>query len=49
VTRHDMPASIHAGFAAGHLHKAMGLSAAWSVSEVRHWCGSLRFVASRLA
>jgi len=49
VTRHDMPASIHAGFAAGDLHEAMGLSAAWSVSEVRHWCGSLRFVASRLA
>lgn len=49
VTRHDMPASIHAGFAAGELGKALGLSSDWSVTEVSHWCGSLRFVARRLA
>jgi hypothetical protein len=49
VTRHDMPASIHAGFAAGELGEALGLSSDWSVTEVSHWCGSLRFVARRLA
>lgn len=49
VTRHDMPASIHAGFAAGELGQALGLSPDWSVTECRHWCGSLRFVARRLA
>lgn len=49
VTRHDMPASIHAGFAAGELGEALGLSSGWSVTEVSHWCGSLRFVARRLA
>jgi hypothetical protein len=49
VTRHDMPASIHAGFAAGELGKALGLSPDWIVTEVSHWCGSLRFVARRLA
>jgi hypothetical protein len=49
VTQHDMPASIHAGFAAGELGHALGLSPDWSVTECRHWCGSLRFVARRLA
>lgn len=49
VTRHDMPASIRAGFAAGELGKALGLSEDWSVIENSHWCGSLRFVARRLA
>jgi SAM-dependent methyltransferase len=49
VTRHDMPVSIHAGFAVGELGKALGLSADWSATEVSHWCGSLRFAARRLA
>jgi hypothetical protein len=49
VTRHDMPVSIHAGFARGELTHDLGLSYGWSVSESSHWRGSLRLVARRLA
>lgn len=47
VTRHDMPVSIHAGFATGELARDLGLSSGWSVTESSHWRGSLRVVATR--
>lgn len=47
VTRHDMPVSIHAGFAKGELARDLGLSSGWSVTESSHWRGSLRVVATR--
>lgn len=49
VTRHDMPVSIHAGFAKGELAETLGLSPGWSVTESSHWRGSIRLVATRLA
>ena len=48
VTRHDMPASIRAGFRPGELSTLLGLdSKKWSLSESSHWRGALRLVASR--
>jgi hypothetical protein len=48
VTRHDMPASIQAGFRPGELPALLGLdSKKWIIRELSHWRGSLRLVASR--
>ena len=48
VTRHDMPASIRAGFRARELPEALGLSAPnWIIRESSHWRGVLRMVAWR--
>jgi hypothetical protein len=48
VTRHDMPASIRAGFRPGELPALLGLdSKKWSVRESSHWHGALRLAASR--
>ena len=48
VTRHDMPASIRAGFRPGELSTLLGLnSKKWSVRESSHWRGALRLVASQ--
>ncbi|PAZ01451.1 MAG: hypothetical protein CAK90_00225 [Spartobacteria bacterium AMD-G4] len=48
VTRHDMPASIRAGFRPGELSTFLGLdSKKWNTSESSHWRGALRLVASR--
>lgn len=49
VTRHDMPASIRAGFRLGELPALLGLdSKRWKISESSDWRGSLRLIASRL-
>jgi hypothetical protein len=46
VTRHDMPASIRAGFRPGELPALLGLdSKKWSVRESSHWRGALRLAA----
>jgi hypothetical protein len=48
VTRHDMPASIRAGFLPGELPALLGLdSKKWSVRESSHWRGALRLAAWR--
>jgi hypothetical protein len=48
VTRHDMPASIRAGFRPGELPALFGLdSKKWSVRESSHWRGALRLAAWR--
>lgn len=48
VTRHDMPASIRAGFLPGDLARYLGLDrAVWSVTEKTTWRGGLRFCALR--
>ena len=48
VTRHDMPASIRAGFRPGELPALLGLdSNKWSVRESSHWRGALRLAAWR--
>jgi len=48
VTRHDMPASIHAGFRPGELPALLGLnSKKWFVTESSHWRGALRLAASQ--
>ena len=48
VTRHDMPASIRAGFSTGELPALLGLdSQKWHIRESSHWRGALRLVASR--
>jgi hypothetical protein len=48
VTRHDMPASIRAGFRPGELPAVLGLdSKKWNIRESSHWRGALRLVASR--
>lgn len=48
VTRHDMPASIRAGFRPGELPTLLGLdSKKWSVRESSHWRGALRLMASQ--
>ncbi len=46
VTRHDMPASIRAGFLPGELSGLLGLDA-WQVRETVDWRGSLRIQAWR--
>jgi len=48
VTRHDMPASIRAGFCQGELPALLGLdSKFWTISESSHWRGALRLLAKR--
>lgn len=48
VTRHDMPASIRAGFRPGELAGLLGLeNSAWRVAEVSRITGVLRFKAWR--
>jgi hypothetical protein len=48
VTRHDMPASIRAGFLKGELPSLLGLDPArWNVKEYESGRGSLRLIASR--
>jgi hypothetical protein len=44
VTRHDLPASIAAGFVLGELCGLLGLRS-WHIQELIDWRGSLRFVA----
>ena len=48
VTRHDMPASIRAGFIPGELPALLGLdSKNWHIRESPYWRGVLRFTASQ--
>lgn len=47
VTRHDMPASIRAGFREGELIGLLGLGSEWQVEESRGRFGTLRIVAWR--
>lgn len=48
VTRHDMPASIRAGFVSGELPPLLGLDpTVWNVEEKESGRGSLRLIASR--
>ena len=48
VTRHDMPASILAGFQTGELASLLGLdNRVWRISEVARFTGVLRFKAWR--
>lgn len=48
VTRHDMPASIRAGFRPGELPSLLGLNpSAWMIQEKVTLRGSLRLLASR--
>jgi hypothetical protein len=44
VTRHDLPASIDAGFVRGELPQALGLKN-WKIRESIDWRGSLRLIA----
>ena len=44
VTRHDLPASIDAGFVRGELPQALGLKS-WEIRESIDWRGSLRLLA----
>lgn len=49
VTRHDMMASIRAGFVPGELAGLLGLDpGAWRVAETCSWRGGLRVVAWRI-
>lgn len=47
ATRHDLPASIRAGFVEGELKTRLGLGPAWEISEQSIWRGGLRFLAAR--
>ena len=48
VTRHDMPASIRAGFRPGELSALLGLdSRKWIIRESSNWRGALRLVSLR--
>ncbi len=47
VTRHDMRASIRAGFLPGELGELLGLDREWTISETLDWRGTLRFMAWR--
>jgi len=47
VTRHDMPASIRAGFLPGELTTMLGLGREWTISETIDWRGTLKFMAWR--
>jgi 2-polyprenyl-3-methyl-5-hydroxy-6-metoxy-1,4-benzoquinol methylase len=48
VTKHDMPASIRAGFRQGELHDWLGLSPhEWHIAETSTWRGARRVVAWR--
>ena len=44
VTRHDLPASINAGFVRGEIPRTLGLKN-WKIRESIDWRGSLRLVA----
>jgi hypothetical protein len=46
VTRHDLPASINAGFVPGELPRLLGLER-WHIEESVDWRGSLRLLAWR--
>ena len=46
VTRHDMEASIRAGFVAGELRQGLGLER-WKIAERSSWRGGLRVLAWR--
>ncbi len=45
VTRHDMMASIRAGFLPGELSEGLALGPEWNISETTGLAGSLRFKA----
>ncbi len=47
VTRHDMPASIRAGFRKGELAGLLQLGPRWEIRETVDWRGSIRFAAVR--
>ncbi|MBN8711028.1 MAG: hypothetical protein J0I10_16720 [Verrucomicrobia bacterium] len=47
VTRHDMPASIRAGFRRGELARLLKLGPQWEIRETIDWRGSIRFAAVR--
>ncbi len=47
VTRHDMPASIRAGFRRGELAQLLNLSPQWKIRESIDWRGSIRLAAVR--
>lgn len=46
ATRHDMPASIHAGFLRGEIGHLLQLDG-WQIEETEDWRGTLRFHAWR--
>ncbi|PTX93322.1 hypothetical protein DB345_17065 [Spartobacteria bacterium LR76] len=47
VTRHDMPASIRAGFRRGELPRLLQLGPSWELRETVDWRGSIRLAAVR--
>lgn len=48
VTRHDMPASIRAGFVCGELAEALRLDTdLWTIDETATWFGTIRFLAHK--
>lgn len=47
VTRHDMMASIRAGFLPGEISECLALGPGWHISETTSLAGSLRFKAWR--
>lgn len=47
VTRHDMPASIRAGFQPRELARLLDLGPHWDITESIDWRGSIRFAAIR--
>ena len=48
VTRHDMPASIRAGFQPGEIAEALHLDAnLWTIEETATWFGTIRFLAHK--
>ncbi len=47
ATRHDMMASIRAGFQAGELPESLDLGEGWRVEETVTWRGTLRLLAWR--
>lgn len=49
ATKHDMMASIRAGFQASELPESLGLGRAWHIDETVTWRGTLRLLASREA
>jgi hypothetical protein len=49
ATKHDMPASIRAGFLQGEMPRLLGLdSAEWRVREETTWRGGIRMLACRV-
>ena len=48
VTKHDMPASIRAGFRPGEMVAVLGLQTSeWEIAESSHWQGVIRMIACR--